>query len=210
MRNTTGLSLALAAATLLAACATEAPNLSAISAERYDVPATKILISNYIPEEKYSATAPVYANGFFPLPNNSTVPSFPELVLDSLSTRLSGNGSDPRPLEIAVLNAQLMMESTVADSVLLINIGQAFSERKYKCRVDANIRFGDSSVRRTFEAIDSRNRAWSDLPTPAKAAIVEKCLEKIGRDVAVLASELSRKGVFDQGVTSPPAFARRK
>lgn len=193
VRNTKGLSLGLVAATLLAACATEAPNLSAISAERYDVPATKILISNYIPAEKYSATASVYANGFFPLPNNSTVPPFPELVLDSLGTRLSGSGSDPRPLEIAVLNAQLMMESTVADSVLLINIGQAFAERKYKCRVDANIRFGDNSVRRVFEATNSRNRAWRDLPTPQKAAIVEKCLKQIGRDVAVFASELSKK-----------------
>jgi hypothetical protein len=193
MRNTAGLPLGLVAALLLAACATEAPHLSTTSVERHGVPATKILISNYIPEEKYSATAPVYANGFFPLPNNSTVPPFPELVLDRLGTRLNGNGSDPRSLEIAVLNAQLMMESTVADSVLLINIGQAFAERKYKCRVDANIRFGDNSVRRIFEAIDSRNRAWSDLTTPAKAAIVEKCLEKIGRDVAVLASELSKK-----------------
>jgi hypothetical protein len=193
MRNTAGLPLGLVAALLLAACATEAPHLSTTSVERHGVPATKILISNYIPEEKYSATAPVYANGFFPLPNNSTVPPFPELVLDRLGTRLNGNGSDPRSLEIAVLNAQLMMESTVADSVLLINIGQAFAERKYKCRVDANIRFGDNSVRRIFEAIDSRNRAWSDLTTPAKAAIVEKCLEKIGRDVAALASELSKK-----------------
>ena len=167
------------------------PNLSAMASERFSVPARKVVIADFVPEQKHNPTDAVWSSDFHPLPNNSTVPPFTDLVLQSLKTRLSGRGGDQSGLlEIAVLNANLLMESHVADSIAFVGIASSFSARKYMCRVDVNFRYADKSVRKAFEAIDSKTRAWSDLQTNEKAAMVEKCLDHIVRDIADFSVEV--------------------
>jgi hypothetical protein len=183
--------LLIALTPLLASCATAPPNLRDVRSERIAIPARKVIIADYTSQKKYSPYDAVWSGGFNPLPNSATVPPITELVLNNLNTRLYGNADNGGAnVEITVLDASLLMESHIADSVMFVGIASAFSERKYMCRVDVNFRYGDRVVRKVFEAVDSKSRGWGDLPTNEKGAMVHKLLDQVIRDIASFSSEL--------------------
>lgn len=191
MRIRSKLLLLIALTPFLASCATAPPDLSDVRSERIAVPATKVIIADYIRQKKYSPYEAVWSNGFHLLPNEATIPPFTELVLKNLNTRLHGDAGDGGAnLEIAVLDASLLMESHSADSIAFVGIASAFSERKYMCSVDVSFRYGDKTVRKAFEAVDSKSRAWGDLPTNEKAAMVHSLLDQVVGDIARFSSEL--------------------
>jgi len=185
--------LLIALMPFVASCATAPPNLSDVRSERIAVPATKVIIVDYTRQKKYSPSEAIWSSGFHPLPNEATIPSFTELVLKNLNARLYGAGDRGTNLEVAVLDASLLMESHIADSIAFIGIASAFSKRKYMCRVDVNLRYGDKTVRKVFEAVDSKSRAWDDLPTDEKAAMVSNLIGQVVGDIAHFSSEFIRR-----------------
>jgi hypothetical protein len=171
-------------AVLLASCATPPPNLSNTPSDSITVPAKKVVIADFMREQKYNPTDAVWSGSFHPLPNNATVPSFPELVLNNLRTRLRGNNELTENLEISVLDSNILMESHVADSVEFIGIASAFSDRKYMCVVDLNFRYKDKTIRKKFDATYTKSRAWSDIPTNEKSEMVSSCLNQLVENIA--------------------------
>jgi hypothetical protein len=152
VRIWTKLLLLVAFMPFLASCASAPPNLTDVRSERISVPATKVIISDYTRQKKYSPYEAVWSSGFHPLPNEATIPPFTELVLKNLNNRLYGAAGDGGAnLEVAVLDATLLMESHIADSIVFVGIASAFSERKYMCSVDVSFRYGDKTVRKAFE-----------------------------------------------------------
>jgi len=113
-------------ALFLASCATPPPNLSNTPSDSITVPAKKVVIADFMREQKYNPTDAVWSGSFHPLPNTATVPSFPELVLNNLRTRLRGNNELMENLEISVLDSNILMESHVADSVAFMELHRHF------------------------------------------------------------------------------------
>ena len=191
MRIRRKLLLLIALTSFSFSCATAPPNLSGVRSERIAVPATKVIIADYIRQNKYSPYEAIWSSGFHPLPNDATIPPFTELILKNLKTRLHGDAGDGGAnLEIAVLDASLLMESHIADSIAFVGVASAFSERRYMCSIDLSFRYGDKAVRKAFEAVDSKSRFWGDLPTNEKAAMVRSLLDQVVGDIARFSSEL--------------------
>lgn len=172
-------------AVFLASCATPPPNLSNTPSEIITIPAKKVVVTDFMREQKYNPTDAVWSGSFHPLPNTATVPSFPELVLNNLRSRLRGNNNELMgSLEISVLDSSLLMESHVADSVVFIGIASAFSNRKYMCVVDVNFRYKDKTIRKKFDASYAKSRGWGDIPTNEKGEMVSGCLNQIVENIA--------------------------
>jgi len=183
--------LMFAATFSLASCATAPPNLSNTPPERFTVAAKKVIIADFTQEQKHGAMETINSIRFTPLPNDATVPPFSDLVIRNLKTQFTATGGDGTDtLEIAILNTKLFMEIHMVDYCIFINIASAFSERKYMCRVDANFRYADKSVRKTFEVVDVKPRYWADLPTSDKASMVGKCVDQIVGEAHKFAVEL--------------------
>lgn len=177
-------------ALFLPSCTTPPPNLSNTPLDSITVPAKKVVIADFMREQKYNPSDAVWSGSFHPLPSNATVPSFPELVLNNLRTRLRGNNELFENLEISVLDSNILMESHVADSVAFIGIASAFSDRKYMCVVDVNIQYKDKTIRKKFDATYTKSRAWSDIPTNEKSEMVSGCLNQIVENIASFSSRV--------------------
>lgn len=174
----------------LASCATAPPNLSDVPSTTINVPAKKVVVSDFMREQKYNAFDAVWSGSFNRLPSNSTIPSFPELVLSNLQVRLKGSDEFTENVEISVLDSNLLMESHVADSVAFVGIASAFSARQYMCVADINIRYKDRVVRKKFDATLTKSRSWGDIPTSEKSEMISVCLSKIVEDVALFATNV--------------------
>lgn len=178
-------SLILLISVFLASCASMAPDLTNFQPSLHQISVKKVLISNFIVEEKIDSTAGVWASGFIPMPNAVTKPPFHELMINTLQTGIRANGNaDDGTLEIAVLRANMLMEVHIADSVAFVGILSAMAERQYMCRLDVNFRHGDKSSRKTFEALDKRSRGLGDLETNDRAKLTRDCVNKILNDVS--------------------------
>lgn len=146
------------------ACATPSPRIDADHSGIYALEGVNVVVINYITKQKYNVHDHIWASGFHLLPYSSTTPDFNDLVFRRVSTEfVSGRNTGNSDLEIALLQANLYMESHIADTVLFVGMFSAFSERKYMCYVDANFKYEGRSVREGFESIATRTRSWGDL-----------------------------------------------
>jgi hypothetical protein len=190
MLKFTRFSFGLITMVLMASCYQVPPNLNAITSGPFVIACKKIVIADYTSEQNNRGGETGWKSGFAAAPYASTVPPISEFVLQSLSANLKGNGDNQAgQLEITVLNANLLQEYRAADTIPFVGIASSLSERKYIFRLDANFRYGDKMVRKTFEVVDNKSRAWSDLPPTEKSAMLEKLVGQIVGEIASFSSE---------------------
>ena len=186
---------AVGVAALLAGCATSAPDMSRHSDQKYaeyPVPVESVRVDNFAQGKK--PTGFNYTAQYSTLGDDATSPPFTHLVHQRVSQQLVAEGvPGSGVLEIAILEASLQTAHLVADRVPFISLAAALSPRDHRCYVDANFRFGDLSVRQTFDAIKILPRSWSDSSVEVKQAMVEECLSEILEAMQEFSTRLARK-----------------
>ena len=158
----------------------------------YPVPVESVRIDNFSQGKKPTGFS--YSAQYSTLGDDSTSPPFTHLVHQRVSQQLVAEGMPSGGvLEVAILEASLQTAYLVADRVPFISLAAALSPRDHRCYVDANFRFGDLSVRQTFDVMITLPRSWHDVSVDVKQAMVEECLNEILKGMQEFSTKLARR-----------------
>jgi hypothetical protein len=179
----------LVAMLALTACSTAPPNLSTTPTKRYAIPATKIIIENYVSEDEPDTA--IRSGEYFILQKSVIGIDFPGIIVRDLTSALTPDLDSNNVLEIALLNANVLQEHFTLSSIPFLGLATVYANRKYMCRVDMNFRYGDKSIRQKFEAVNSKPNAWSDMPATEKTILLRNCIDEIIKEISQFSLQLT-------------------
>ena len=165
---------------LLSGCATPSPEFSTDPKVFKTIDASRVVISDFTSDDDPGVYDATWSNDYELIYGEYMKPPFNKLVYGRLSQRYSASGDSQKPeMDISIIRANLLQKARVADSIPIVGIFSALTERGFLCSVDSNFRYDDLSVRKTFTSKQTLPLPWSDSKLQEKENLVEECLGEI-------------------------------
>lgn len=135
----------LLAALVLSGCAVAPLAINTQPRERYDVPASRVVVDNLSIQEKIGVNDVVYVNGWAPA-HSGFQPPLNEAFFSRVKAAINPTGESGR-IDISVLRVGFFIEKNVADDVAFVGLFTMGRERGFKCDADVNVKTEKDSRR---------------------------------------------------------------
>lgn len=179
---------------LLSGCATPPPEFSTEPETFKIIDASRVVVSDFTSDDDPGIYDTTWSNDYELIYGEYMKPPFNRLAYGRLSKRYTASGDVEKPvMDISIIRANLLQKSRIADTIPIVGIFSVLTERGFLCSVDANFRYDDLSIRKTFTSKQVLPLPWSDAKPSEKKNLVEECFGEITTEMDAFIQKLTAR-----------------